>query len=134
MPTCRLHCVDLAHGQCCNSRTPPNGQYLVTSLQHPTSQPALHPTSFSSSDGSFAARGTMAIVSSTDPHTIVYIAEREARQLMVQCGRIWASATIKICPATHWNAIIVAPHVNYVLDPRTRAPCDLMFVVCRCAV
>ena len=57
----------------------------------------------------------------------------------MQCGgRIWASATIKIYPVTHWNAIIVALHVNYALDPRTGAyslqpvPCDLRFVVCRC--
>ena len=66
------------------------------------------------------------------------VAERGARQLIVQCGgRIWASAT-KSCPVTHWNAIIVAPHVNYALDPRVRAyiqpiPCDLTFVICRCA-
>ena len=46
---------------------------------------------------------------------LVVIAEREARQLIVQCGgRIWAT---NICPATHWNAIIAAPHVNYALDP-----------------
>ena len=64
----------------------------------------------------------------------------------MQCGgRIWAGVTINlyvyICPVTHWNAIIVAPHVYYALDPRACAytthtrtiwPCDLTFVVCRC--
>ena len=41
---------------------------------------------------------------------------------MQRGGRIWASVTIYksiiiICPVMHWNAIIVAPHVNYALDP-----------------
>ena len=60
----------------------------------------------------------------------------------MQCGgRIRASATIKLYLCVmHWNAIIVAPHVNYALDPPhaciqpTRAPCDLTFVVCHSAV
>ena len=64
------------------------------------------------------------------------IAEREARQLIVQRGgRIWASATIKLyLSVTHCGPtrkLCFGPRARVRVQP-AHAPCDLTFAICHC--